>query len=152
VRRRLVLERTTQIHASLPEVFQFFSAPANLGTITPPKLRFRIVAAPSRRLREDDRIEYRIRIFGVLPAGWTTRICMWRENEAFADVQERGPYRFWLHTHTFRDTPDGVEMHDRVEYELPFGWLGRLFGGWLVSHELRAIFDYREAVIRRVFA
>ncbi|HEX7152674.1 MAG TPA: SRPBCC family protein [Thermoanaerobaculia bacterium] len=148
--RRFVLERTTYIAASLPEVFEFFSAPANLGRITPPRMKFQIVSAPSRGLREGDRIDYRIRVFG-LPARWTTKICMWRENEAFADLQERGPYRFWLHTHTFRASGEGVEMHDRVEYELPFGWLGRLFGAWLVGRELRAIFDYRAEVIKRIF-
>lgn len=114
-------------------------------------MRFEIVATPASRLREGDRIEYRIRIFGV-PQTWVTRITRWEENAAFADLQERGPYRYWLHTHLFRETRGGVEMEDLVEYELPFGWIGAIAAGWLVRRELRKIFDYRAAAIASIFS
>ncbi|HET8797477.1 MAG TPA: SRPBCC family protein [Thermoanaerobaculia bacterium] len=148
--RRAVLERTTRIDAPLAEVFEFFSTPANLGRITPPSMGFRITAGPERRLQEGDRIDYAIRVFG-LSMRWTTRITLWREREVFADLQERGPYRYWHHTHTFRAADGGVEMHDRVEYELPFGFLGRLFGGPIVRRQLDAIFAYRAEAIRNIF-
>ncbi len=142
----MIYERTTILRAPLPRVFDFFSEPGNLARITPPATRFRIVAGPARRLRESDRIEYRLRVFG-LPWRWASRIDSWRENESFSDVQERGPYKSWRHTHTFRETAEGVEMHDRVEYELPFGILGRLAVGWLVRRELEKIFEYRGQAI-----
>lgn len=134
----------------MAEVFDFFSAPENLGRITPPAMRFRILQGPGRRLREGDRIEYSIRVMG-LPVRWTTRIVLWREGEVFADLQERGPYRHWLHTHSFREVPGGVEMVDVVEYELPFGVMGSLFGGWLVRRQLDAIFAFRGKVVRSIF-
>nr|MDQ3280020.1 TIGR01777 family protein [Acidobacteriota bacterium] len=84
---RIRFERTTRIAAPLAAVFDFFSAPRNLGRITPPEMGFRIVEGPDRRLREGDRIRYRIRVMGV-PMSWTTRITLWREGEAFADLQE----------------------------------------------------------------
>lgn len=148
--QRSVLETTTVIAAPLADVFEFFSTPGNLGRITPPNMGFRITAGPDRRLREGDRIQYAIRIFGV-PLRWTTRITLWREGEAFADLQESGPYRYWHHTHTFREVDGAVEMHDRVEYELPFGFLGRLFGAPIVRRQLEAIFAYRAAAIREIF-
>ena len=144
------LERTTIVPAPVGEVFEFFSTPENLGRITPPGMRFRITRGPGRRLREGDRIEYTIRVFG-LSLRWVTRIVLWREGEVFADLQERGPYRYWLHTHTFREVPGGVEMQDVVEYELPFGVLGSVFGGWLVSRQLDAIFDFRGSAVRSIF-
>ena len=138
----MIFERTTILPAPLPRVFEFFSEPENLARITPPATRFRIVAGPQRRLREGDRIDYALRVFG-LPFRWRSRIDAWRENELFADVQERGPYKSWRHTHTFREVAGGVEMHDVVEYELPFGWLGRAVAGRLVRRELEKIFEYR---------
>jgi hypothetical protein len=112
---------------------------------------FRIVKSPGRGLREGDVIDYRIRVFG-LPLRWRTRIVSWREREAFADLQESGPYRYWLHTHAFRSLEGGVvEMTDVVEYELPFGRIGDLFGARLVARELAAIFDFRAAVIAENF-
>jgi ligand-binding SRPBCC domain-containing protein len=142
----VIYERTTILRAPLPRVFEFFAEPGNLARITPVATRFRIVAGPDRCLREGDRIEYRLRVFG-LPWRWASRIESWRENEFFSDVQERGPYKSWRHTHTFRETADGVEMYDRVEYELPLGILGRLAAGGLVRRELKKIFGYRGRAI-----
>jgi ligand-binding SRPBCC domain-containing protein len=147
---RHVLERTTVVPGKLEEVFAFFAAPQNLAKITPPEMGFNIVSGPGRPIREGDRIEYRIRIAGV-PLRWRTLITSWRALESFADFQELGPYRHWHHTHTFRAVPGGVEMHDRVEYELPLGWLGDLVAGWMIRRQLKKIFDYRGEVIVRTF-
>jgi ligand-binding SRPBCC domain-containing protein len=147
-RRRF--ETSTWIDAPLENVFEFFSDPANLGRITPPSMRFRIVEAPSRRLQEGDQIDYSIRVLG-LPMRWRTRIVMWREGEAFSDLQERGPYRLWIHTHTFHRDRDGVLMTDVVEYELPLGWLGSLFGGHLVARQIEKIFSFRTEAIEQIF-
>jgi ligand-binding SRPBCC domain-containing protein len=144
------LERITFVPASLEEVFAFFSDSQNLALITPPRTRFRVVAGPLRPLREGDRVEYRLRVFGF-PIRWRSHISMWRDREAFADRQESGPFRRWLHTHSFRAVPGGVEMRDEVEYDLPLGLLGRLLGGWMVRRELERIFDYRGEAIRRRF-
>lgn len=143
-------ERTTFIDAPLDVVFDFFGAPENLGHITPPSMRFRITSGPNRRLREGDRIEYSLRVFGVIPIRWRTHITVWREGEVFADLQERGPYKYWLHTHRFSEVAGGVEMHDDVNYELPFGRLGELVAGWLVRRELTRIFDFRGEVVRNL--
>ncbi len=145
----MTFEKTTFIAAPIGEIFRFFAAPQNLARITPPSMRFRVTNGPD--LREGDRIEYQLRLLGI-PVRWRTRITLWREHEAFADLQERGPYRYWLHTHTFREVEGGVSMHDRVDYELPLGLLGKAVAGWWVRRELRKIFDYREQVIRAHFA
>lgn len=153
--RRYSFERTTRIEAPLSDVFSFFSLHENLQRITPEQMRFRITKSPGARLKEGDRIEYKLRFLGI-PLRWTTLITRFRENEVFADLQERGPFRYWLHTHTFRAVRDGaehraVEMHDRVEYELPLGLLGRLFGAHLVARQLRAVFEFRANAIRAAF-
>jgi ligand-binding SRPBCC domain-containing protein len=146
-----ILERRSIVPASLADVFGFFCDPANLARITPPALHFRIVDAPDRRLRAGDRIRYTIRLLG-LPVGWTTRITAWEELRSFSDTQEKGPYRSWNHTHRFREVPEGVEMTDRVEYELPFQTVGRLAHALWVRSKLEKIFDSRQSVIEQLFA
>jgi ligand-binding SRPBCC domain-containing protein len=148
--KRIVFERLTHIAAPRADVFRFFSEPDNLARITPAKMRFHIKRGPGRTLRESDVIEYSFRVFG-LPLRWTSRIAAWRENESFADLQERGPYSYWLHTHTFRDADGGTEMHDRVEYALPFGFLGRLLAAPLVRRELERVFNHRADAVQSIF-
>ncbi|MCU1231013.1 MAG: cell division inhibitor [Acidobacteria bacterium] len=146
----MIFEKTTIINAPLADIFRFFGEPQNLARITPPEMRFRVTNGPDRPLREDDRIEYELRLAGI-PVRWRTRIATWRDNESFSDFQERGPYKRWLHTHTFREVAGGVEMHDHVDYELPLGWLGRAVAGWWVRRELARIFAHRAKVIRETF-
>jgi len=149
-RNPAILERETVIAAPRRTVFEFFSDPRNLARITPRALGFEIVDAPDRRLREGDRIRYRIRLLGIsLP--WVSRITEWRENTGFVDEQERGPYKRWRHEHTLFASNRGVLMRDRVEYELPFGALGRVVAGWWVRRNLERIFDFRARAIGEIF-
>jgi len=146
----MIFEHTTSVGSPVRDVFAFFSNPNNLARITPAGVGFRIVSAPERSLRQGDRIEYRIRVSGV-PLTWVTLITSWDENRSFSDLQEKGPYRRWLHTHSFEEVNGRTVMHDHVDYELPLGFLGRIFGGWFVRRQLDAIFEYREKVIKELF-
>ncbi|MDX1582106.1 MAG: SRPBCC family protein [Thermoanaerobaculia bacterium] len=144
------LFRVTRVSAPIDEVWSFFSDPANLARITPDSMGFEIVSSPDRPIREGDRIVYQLSVARV-PVRWVSRIGEVHEKEMFVDVQEEGPYALWHHRHLFRETVDGVEMIDDVDYELPFGFIGRLGGSVFVRLQLRMIFDYREKVIREVF-
>ena len=61
------------------------------------------------------RIDYRLRLRGI-PLRWQSEITEWNPPHAFVDVQRRGPYRLWRHTHTFDETEGGVVVGDSVEY------------------------------------
>ncbi|MFN2385221.1 MAG: SRPBCC family protein [Thermoanaerobaculia bacterium] len=145
-----LLERDQWIPAPRPQVWAFFSDPGNLTRITPRSLGFRIVGAPPGPLERGSRIAYRIR-WAALTLGWTTRISRWEPEDFFEDVQERGPYRRWVHTHRFTPQHGGTRMEDRVEYELPFGVLGRLAHRLSVRRQLEGIFHHRARVIGELF-
>jgi ligand-binding SRPBCC domain-containing protein len=150
VRGAYTLERTQLVAAAPEEVFAFFSDPGNLGRITPPWLSFRIHDAPAR-LEAGSRLEYRIR-WGFFTLRWITRITRWNPPEDFQDIQEKGPYRSWIHTHRFTQTKSGVRVEDRVEYELPLGLLGRIVHRLRVRRQLEEIFEFRQTSIDRIFA
>ena len=132
------------LHLAAPrdEVFAFFAAAENLQAITPPDLGFTIVTPGPVRMAEGVLIDYRLRLFGA-PFSWTTRISRWEPPSMFQDEQLRGPYRRWVHTHMFSDTPEGGTLvHDRVEYDLPFWPFGELASP-LVRWQLQRIFGFR---------
>jgi nucleoside-diphosphate-sugar epimerase len=69
----------------------------------------------------------------------------------FADLQEKGPYRFWWHEHTFHADGPRTVMEDRVYYTPPLGLFGRLANRVFIRSTLRKIFQYRGDVIRLRF-
>jgi ligand-binding SRPBCC domain-containing protein len=137
-----VLERTQLIPLEMPRVFSFFEDPRNLAQITPPWLNFRVEQMSESRVRPGTTIKYIIRWYG-LPMKWTSLIDRYEQGVCFADRMLQGPYRSWYHMHTFESVSGGVEMNDRVEYEMPLGMLGNIAHAALVKRQLRAIFDYR---------
>lgn len=135
--RTFTLERTQVVAAPLERAWAFYASPRNLQAITPPWLFFRIDEAPDQ-LAAGSRLRYRLRLFGV-PIGWLTEIRQWVPPRSFVDVQLRGPYRLWEHTHRLSPVPGGTEIHDHVRYQV----LGGALVDLLVRRWLRAIFDYR---------
>jgi ligand-binding SRPBCC domain-containing protein len=133
-------------------VFGFFADAFNLEAITPAWLRFKVGTPGPIHMAPGTLIEYRLRLHGV-PIRWLTRIEAWEPGVRFADVQVRGPYRVWHHTHAFEPHADGTLVRDTVRYELPFGPLGRVAHAAFVRRDLERIFDFRhEEVARRLGA
>jgi ligand-binding SRPBCC domain-containing protein len=133
-------------------VFAFFADALNLEAVTPPWLRFRVVTPGPIRMAPGTLIEYRLRLHGV-PIRWLTRIEVWEPGKRFVDVQVRGPYRVWHHTHSFESRGDGTLVRDTVRYALPLGPLGRIAHAAIVRRDLERIFDFRhEEVARRLGA
>ena len=133
------------------QVFGFFSDPRNLEKLTPPWVHFRIVTPEPLPVGQGAVYDYTLRLHG-LPVGWRTLITAWDEGRSFQDLQVRGPYALWRHTHTFEDSPEGgTRMTDEVHYRLPLGVLGALALP-LVSREVARIFAYRRTVLETIAA
>jgi ligand-binding SRPBCC domain-containing protein len=101
-------------------------------------------------MRAGTLIDYRLSLFGV-PFDWRTEIEAWEPEVRFVDVQLRGPYARWHHTHTFADAPGGTLIGDTVEYRLPLGPLGELAHALLVRRQLATIFEHRRRVVEAMW-
>jgi uncharacterized protein len=145
-----VLESEQWVARPPAEVFAFFANAYNLETLTPDFLRFRVLSVTTPTLREGTRIDYRLRIRGV-PVRWQSVIESWEPERRFVDVQSRGPYKHWQHTHEFEALAGGTVVRDRVRYELPLGPLGGLLAGGMVARDLASIFAFRHAKVAALF-
>jgi ligand-binding SRPBCC domain-containing protein len=143
------LQREQMLRQPIDRVFAFFADAANLEAITPPWLRFQILTPLPIAMGPGSLIEYRLH-WHRMPIRWVTRIDQWEPPTRFSDVQLRGPYRLWEHSHTFEPCETGTRMCDLVRYALPFGLLGRLAHRMVVQSDLDAIFDYRAARIEEM--
>ena len=148
---RYTLERRQTVNPPRHEVFAFFADAANLERLTPASMHFHIQTALPIDMRPGAIIDYTIALFG-LPLKWRTLIEAFEPDIRFIDVQTRGPYRYWRHTHTFSDASGGgTTITDHVEYELPFGPLGSVAHALFVRGQLRHIFDHRQKTIAELF-
>jgi len=147
-----VLEREQRLPAPPSAVFPFFADARNLEAITPPLLRFRVVTPDPIVMRVGTLIQYRLRLRGI-PVNWLTTIQEWEPPHRFVDVQLRGPYALWHHTHDLEPLGDDrTLMRDTVRYAIGFGALGELAHRLVVARDLEAIFTFRhDAVARQVW-
>lgn len=134
----------------LEEVFAFFNRPENLSKITPPWMHFKILTPPPIEMKVGAIIDYRIRLKG-LPLKWQTEITAYNPPHSFIDLQKKGPYRYWQHTHRFQSIDSGTLVTDDFEYTLPLGWLGQIAHRLYVKRDLEKIFGYRKEVIKEIF-
>jgi ligand-binding SRPBCC domain-containing protein len=133
------------------KAFDFFAIPSNLERLTPAFVHFNFLVPRPERISPGAVLEYRLRLYGV-PVKWRTRIVSVDEPHSFIDVQDRGPYAHWQHTHTFREiAADRSEVGDRIEFAMPYGMLGEAAYSLVVARSLQQIFDYRAAALERLF-
>ena len=134
-----VLECEMLAPVSVREAFEFLQDPHNLARIMPPTVHFRITNLDRIEMRKGAEIEYEIRWAGIPIAGKRI-ITEYEPPFFFVDEQVRGPYRYWRHRYSFRPSEGGTVVGDRVEYALPFGWLGRIAHRVAVRKQLRTDF------------
>lgn len=145
------LTREQKLPVPRETAWEFFSSPRNLDEITPPDIGFKIIGDVAPKMHEGQVITYRIRILPFIRVKWITRILEVKEGVHFVDNQEKGPYKFWHHLHTFEDIPGGVLMRDIIHYGIGFGPFGKIAHFFFVRRKLESIFDYRRVMITRRF-
>lgn len=154
-------------------VFAFFANPDNLPRLMPAWQQARIekasivsppahsasllcptAAGAGTRLT----LSFRPIPFSPVRLQWEAEITSFVWNHHFSDIQCRGPFAHWHHTHAV--TPEtsigqsgasiaGTLLHDEVQYQLPFGKLGDLAAP-LIAGQLRRTFDYRHRRTRQL--
>lgn len=146
------IKTVQQIPATLTQVWNFFSDPANLQRITPSSMGFEVISKHhGQKVYPGQIIEYKVKPLLGISLYWMTEITQVMDKEYFLDQQRFGPYRFWHHQHHFKQIEGGVEMTDIVHYKIRFGILGEIINTMIVRKKLKEVFEYRIQMVEEIF-
>jgi ligand-binding SRPBCC domain-containing protein len=146
------LHKTQKIPATIDQVWDFISSPANLKKITPEYMGFNITSKLlSEKMYPGMIISYKVSPVLGIKMTWVTEITQVKEKEYFVDEQRVGPYSMWHHEHKIEPIEGGVLMTDIVSYQPPFGFLGSIANSILIKKQLKEIFDYRVEAVEKMF-
>jgi ligand-binding SRPBCC domain-containing protein len=143
--------KRTRFPVSAEQLFAWHAEPEALERLTPPWENARVVRRTGTIRDIGARVEIAVRI-GPFTRRWISEHTAYEEGRMFRDIQIKGPFALWEHTHIFE--PDGTSacyLEDRVEYALPLGALGRIFAGRYVRRKLDRLFTYRHEFTAAAF-
>ncbi len=140
---KYILEDRLELPVSIETAWDFISNPNNLSKIMPKRLGFKITSRLELPLKEGQIISYQVTPLPFFKTKWISKITNIDYPNQFTDIQTEGPYRAWVHTHILETTDTGCVMIDHIEYEVPFGILGKLLHPLIVKPQLARIFEHR---------
>jgi ligand-binding SRPBCC domain-containing protein len=140
------------VPATIDEVWDFISSPANLKEITPDYMGFDITSKDlPEKMYAGMIISYNVRPLLGIPVTWVTEITHVEEKRYFVDEQRVGPYSMWHHQHLIEPHENGVIMTDIVSYKPPLGFLGSIANVLFIRRQLEGIFAYREEALKKKY-
>ena len=142
--KRLRYRRRSRLSVSADEVFRWHARPGAFERLNPPWDPAEVVSRSGGIEQEGSRVALRV---GPLRQRWVAEHYGCRPGRGFLDRQISGPFAFWQHAH--RMEPDGEEasfLEDEIDYALPGGAVGALFGEAIVESMLERLFTYRHRV------
>ena len=146
------LHKTQKIPASIAEVWDFISSPANLKKITPEYMGFDITSKlTDEKMYPGMIISYKVSPVLGIKMTWVTEITQVKDEVYFVDEQRIGPYKMWHHEHKLEEIEGGVLMTDIVSYQPPLGFLGSIANALFIKHQLKQIFYYRTLAVEKMF-
>jgi len=145
------LKTIQNLPIGIEEAWEFFSNPNNLAVITPEWLNFKVTSKLPEKMYAGMIISYKVHPVLGIPMNWVTEITQVEEPFYFVDEQRFGPYKLWHHQHHFKETENGIEMTDIVNYALPFDPISRPINSLLVKNRVGKIFKFREKKLEDLF-
>lgn len=133
-------EKTSLISCTVEELFEFHLDSNNIKRITPKDTKVELLnkdfVAKEGEILEIKTTKY------CIPTFWAVEISLIKKPNMLVDTALSSPFDFWRHSHIFTKKGNVCELKDVVEFELPFGFIGKMFNSF-VENQLNSMFSYR---------
>lgn len=138
--------RSLELPVTREELFAWHERPGALERLLPPWEPVR-VERRSGGLEVGAEVVMRMTRAG-LPFRWRARHTAYAAGHLFRDEQVSGPFRTWIHDHSFVETARGARLTDSVEWEAPLEPLSSFVARPIVESTIARMFDFRHARTR----
>lgn len=142
-----VFSCSSRIERPAAEVFAWHERPGALARLCPPWERVEILDTTGG-VRDGARVRVRTKV-GPAWSEWEVEHRDYVSGVQFRDVQVRGPFARWEHTHRFEaEGAEACRLTDEIVYRLPGGSVGRALGAASVKRRLERLFRWRHATTK----
>ena len=140
--KNTLFKKRCEIDAPVEDVFKWHARPGAIQRLSPPWDPLEII---SRTGGINAGAEVKMKLnAGPIPIKWHARHVEYQENILFKDIQVKGPFSKWIHTHRFKNSATAkCILEDSIEYALPLHPFGTAVMGTFVEKKLKQIFTYR---------
>ena len=129
------------IDSDIDTVWKFYTDIKHLQIITPKSTHLQILKSQHDILQQGTEVWLSGKL--VIRSKWHSKITYLKPYE-YSDEMITGRFKIWKHLHKFnRIDEKKTQVIDEICFELPYGWIGKLFENYTLS-KLRKIFAHRE--------
>lgn len=139
--------KKTSMKVSPAELFQWHKRQGAFQRLMPPWMNVKVVHYTGGI--EDGNEAVLLIKKGWIKIHWHLKHLDYIEGKQFKDVQVKGPFAFWEHTHLIEPLgKEGAELIESIEYQLPGGGLLDWIAGYPFYQDLEKMFQYRHEITK----
>ena len=136
-----IFKHSFVVDAPIDKVWEFYTDLHHLEIITPKEIDFKIIKSNSDHITQGQTASLCGKL--LIRTTWKTAITFCKPY-TYVDEMSEGLFKRWKHTHDFYKIAENqTRITDEIEFELPFGFIGRLFEQY-AQDRLEKIFVYRQ--------
>jgi len=140
-----LFDHKSEYPCSAEELYNWHSRKGALERLLPPWQNISVLARQGG-IEPGGMVELRMHA-GPFPYLYRARHIDNVPGKMFRDIQEKGPFSAWSHSHFFSRGEQGAQLHDQVEYTLPAQYLLPGFIKKYVQSNLQRLFDHRQELL-----
>ncbi|MGB5867354.1 MAG: SRPBCC family protein [Arcobacteraceae bacterium] len=139
--------KTTYINCPIDKLFDFHLDSNNITKITPANIKVELLNSDTKTF-EGKIVKIKTTKF-FIPTYWEVKIEKLEKPNILIDVAVKSPFKSWKHQHVFTKKGNVSELKDIIEYELPFGFLGKIIEPF-IEYDITKMFDYRHIQTKKI--
>ncbi|MDN5868756.1 MAG: TIGR01777 family oxidoreductase, partial [Candidatus Nitrosocosmicus sp.] len=141
-----VFVKRTALLSNTEDVFEYHRREGALKRLIPPWSSIKVIKSDND-IKNGSVTILKLK-YGPIGIKWIAQHLGYMQNRQFQDRMIKGPFKNWLHTHSF--IPDEFSrciMEDRIDYTPPLGTIGPKYINNAVQTNLHQLFHYRHRIL-----